>query len=107
MTMLRNPILWLFLLFLPAQDAYPATDVVEVFHDPEGPAVRIVSDPSNLRFMATGPAVEAGLVCPAGTTEFTGGWGPPPIRARSCTPHWPAMTEDGGAERPTLSRGLP
>ncbi|NNF87872.1 MAG: hypothetical protein HKM97_05060 [Acidimicrobiia bacterium] len=56
---------------IPCESAYPSAEVAEVFHDPEGPAVRIVSDLPNLRFTATGPAVEAGLMCPAGTTEFT------------------------------------
>lgn len=55
---------------IPCEAAYPISAVEDVFGGPEALSVRLVSDlPAGL-FEASGPAVEAGLMCPAGTTEL-------------------------------------
>ncbi len=56
---------------LPCEDAYPASDVTDVYGGPEAASVHIASDLPARTFAATGPAVDAGIVCPTGTTEFT------------------------------------
>jgi hypothetical protein len=58
---------------LPCADASPPSDVPAVDGGPEAMSVHIVSDLPAGTFAATGPAVDAGLVCPTGTTEFTSG----------------------------------
>jgi len=61
---------------LPCEDAYPASDVTDVYGGPEAASVHFVSDLPARTFAATGPAVDAGIVCPTGTTEFTSGNSP-------------------------------
>lgn len=56
---------------LPCDANYEVSDVTAVFGGPEALAVRFVSDLPNGVFEATGPAVDVGIVCPAGTTAFT------------------------------------
>ena len=56
---------------IPCENAHPTADIAEVFGGPEALAVRLVSDLPAQLFSATGPAVDAGLVCASGTTEFT------------------------------------
>ncbi len=59
---------------MPCEDEYSASDITDVFGEPEAMAVHIVSalpeDPEGRIFVNTGPAVDSGLVCPTGTTEF-------------------------------------
>lgn len=55
---------------VPCDDTYEGSDVAAVFGGSEAVAVQLVSDLPNGVFEATGPAVEAGIVCPTGTTEF-------------------------------------
>ena len=57
---------------LPCEDEYPASDIVAVYGGPDAMPVHIVSDlPDAMAFVATGPAVDAGLICPTGTLAFT------------------------------------
>ncbi|MCJ7780153.1 MAG: hypothetical protein MUQ27_04955, partial [Acidimicrobiia bacterium] len=57
---------------LPCEDEYPASTIVGVYGGSDALPVRIVSDlPDAMAFVATGPAVDAGIVCPEGTIEFT------------------------------------
>jgi hypothetical protein len=85
---------------MPCESAYPAAEVADVFRDPEGPAVRLVSDLRNLRFTATGPAVDVGLICSAGTTEFTRD--PEPTRAEAIGRWEDIYTCDDGSGSFTL-----
>jgi hypothetical protein len=63
---------------LPCEDAYPASDVTDVYGGPEAMSVHIVSDLPAGTFLASGPAVDAGIVCPTGTQEFTDDNAAPP-----------------------------
>ncbi len=56
---------------LPCETFYSATDVAAVFGGPGTLSVRLVSDLPALLFEASGAAVDAGVFCPRGTTEFT------------------------------------
>jgi hypothetical protein len=62
---------------LPCEDAYPPSDVTDVYGGPEAMSVHIVSDLPAGTFAASGPAVDAGIVCPTGTQEFADGNAPP------------------------------
>jgi hypothetical protein len=55
----------------PCESEYSAAETSDVFGKHEGLSVRLVSDLPAGTFAATGPAVEADIMCSAGTTEFT------------------------------------
>jgi len=59
---------------LPCEDDYSAVDIAEVYGGPDSMSVHIVSalpgDSEGRIFENTGPAVDAGVICPTGTTEF-------------------------------------
>ena len=63
---------------IPCEAAYTGSEIAAVFGDPEGLSIRLVSDLSSEggTFVATGPAVDAGIVCPTGTQEWTGNEAP-------------------------------
>lgn len=54
----------------PCAEAYDTVDVAAVFGEPDALAVHFVADLSTAAFAATGPAVDAGLMCPTGTQSF-------------------------------------
>ncbi len=57
---------------LPCESEYPASTIVAVYGGPDAMPVHIVSDlPDAMSFVATGPAVDAGIICPTGTIAFT------------------------------------
>jgi len=62
---------------LPCEAFYSTTDVAAVFGGPGALPVRFVSDLPAQLFEASGAAVDAGVVCPSGTTEFTNEGTPP------------------------------
>jgi hypothetical protein len=59
---------------MPCEDEYPSSDIADVFGDSEAKLIHIVSalpdNPEGRVFVNTGPAVDAGLICPTGTTEW-------------------------------------
>ena len=63
----------------PCADAFTDADIAGVFGEPDALAVSLISPQvawySQLwnTYTATGPAVDAGLICAEGTTEFIGG----------------------------------
>lgn len=80
---------------LPCEDEYPASDVHDVYSGPEAIAVRMFSDGSAMTFLATGPAVDADIVCPTGTNE---GWAQrDAIRDRSLVRWEDVFTCDDGS----------
>ena len=57
---------------LPCEDEYAASTIVAAYGGSDALPIRIVSDlPDAMAFVATGPAVDAGIVCPTGTIVFT------------------------------------
>jgi hypothetical protein len=62
---------------LPCEAFYLTTDVAAVFGGPGALPVRLVSDLPAQLFEASGAAVDAGVICPSGTTEFTDEGTPP------------------------------
>jgi len=62
---------------LPCEAFYLTTDVAAVFGGPGALPVRLVSDLPAQLFEASGAAVDAGVICPSGTTEFTDDSTPP------------------------------
>jgi hypothetical protein len=65
---------------IPCEADYTGSEIADVFGDPDGLSIRLVSDLSNSptgTFVATGPAVDAGIVCPTGAVEWTGNQLPP------------------------------
>jgi len=62
---------------VPCEASYSTTDVAGVFGEPGALSVRLVSDLPAQLFEASGSAVDEGLVCPSGTTEFTDDGTPP------------------------------
>jgi hypothetical protein len=57
---------------VPCETEYAASAVADVYGGPDAMSVRFVSDlPDAMSFVATGPAVDAGIVCPTGTIAFT------------------------------------
>jgi hypothetical protein len=70
---------------MPCEADYPASEIADVYGGLDAVPVHIVSDlPDAMAFVATGPAVDAGIVCPGGTIEFTG-YVPTPIHDGSFT----------------------
>ncbi len=55
----------------PCGTAYAATEVVEVFGELDALSVHLISRHPTGIFLANGPAVDAGLVCPEGTIDYT------------------------------------
>ncbi len=55
---------------VPCEDDYSPSDVSEVYGPAEALAVEFVSDSSTMTFTASGPAVEAGMVCASWTAEY-------------------------------------
>jgi hypothetical protein len=55
----------------PCAEAYTDADVTGLFGETGALAVRLMEDELTLTFTATGPAVDAGLICPEGTIEYT------------------------------------
>jgi hypothetical protein len=62
---------------IPCEAAYTGSEIADVFGDPDGLSIRLVSDLPAGTFAATGPAVDAGIVCPTGTQGWTGNQSPP------------------------------
>jgi len=58
----------------PCASAYPAAEIADVFGDSEAKPIHILSalpdDPEGRVFVNTGSAVDAGVICPTGTTEW-------------------------------------
>ena len=62
---------------VPCEAFYLPTDVAAVFGGLSALPVRLVSDLPARFFEASGAAVDAGVICPGGTTEFTDNSTPP------------------------------
>ena len=58
---------------IPCTAAFPEADVVDVFGAAGALDFHIFSNIDDRTFLADGPAVDAGLVCDTGTTDFAGG----------------------------------
>jgi hypothetical protein len=56
---------------VPCAAAYASDEIAGLFGESEALAVQLVSDHPTGTFIATGPAVDAGLVCAAGTIAYT------------------------------------
>ncbi len=56
---------------LPCEDEYPPSDIATVFDGPEAMSIHIDSVLDDGTFLATGPAVDAGIVCPTGTSRYS------------------------------------
>lgn len=54
----------------PCSQSFSGDAVTEVFGEPSALSVRIVEDHPTGAFEATGPAVDAGLICASGTIEY-------------------------------------
>jgi len=55
----------------PCADAYTDAEVTELFGEPDALAVHLIARHPTGTFTATGPAVDAGLVCAEGTIDYT------------------------------------
>ena len=61
---------------VPCETVYPMTSSEAIYGSPAGLDVYLVTTVGEAAiptFVATGPAVEAGLVCPSGTADWVGG----------------------------------
>jgi len=56
---------------LPCEDAYSASDVIDVYGEPDAHSVQLIASHSTGTFIATGPAVEAGIICATGSIDYT------------------------------------
>ena len=62
----------------PCETAFPVEAVEAVFGGPAALAVELVTDINSATFSATGPAVDAGIICATGVTEWSGRGEPDP-----------------------------
>jgi hypothetical protein len=56
---------------LPCEDAYPPSDVTDVYGEPDAYSVQLIASHPTQTFVATGPAVEAGVICATGSIDYT------------------------------------
>jgi hypothetical protein len=59
------------IIAVPCEAAYPTAEIAGVFGDPAAASVALVSSHATQTFVATGAAVDDGLVCAEGTIDYT------------------------------------